>query len=293
MRRNKRKTDLTGYVYIAPICLVVLLMSVVPIFISLYYSFTNFDGVRAPVFTGWDNYAKLIRDPVLRASMITTLIYTVVTVAAQTVLALLLAFWLSTFRQGRWSQFIRGTLFVPVIASSMVAGIIWRAFMGPTGLINEALGLLSIPAVTFLDINHALMSACIVTVWRNLGYFMVIYFAAILDIPKSLYESADVEGCSFGQKLVYITIPLLRASTFLIVILGTIWSFQAFDLVFSLTQGGPGFSTTTMVMTIYNTSFKQFNLGYASAQAYVLLIIIVLISFVQTKVLNRSGDGSI
>jgi len=285
--------DWSAFVYIAPICIVILVMSVIPIITAFYYSFTHFDGVRTPTFIGLRNYVSLFSDQILRTSIVNTLIYTLITVPLQSVLALFFAYWLSTFRQGRWAQFIRGTLFVPVIASSMVAGIIWRAFMGSEGPLNIVLGWIGIGPVSFMGIELALISTGLVAVWRNVGYFMVIYFAAIMEIPKTLYESAELEGCNFWQKFFYITIPMLRSTTFLIVILGTIWSFQVFDLVFAFTRGGPGFATTTMVMTIYNTSFRQFNLGYASAQAFVLLLFIVAASVIQKIVLNRSGDSTI
>ncbi|MEG2436435.1 MAG: sugar ABC transporter permease, partial [Ruthenibacterium sp.] len=122
------------------------------------------------------------------------------------------------------------------------------------------------------------------------GYFLVIYFAGIMDIPRSLYEAAEVDGATAVQKFFRITLPSLSSVTFLVVTLGTIWSFQVFDMVYTMTGGGPGLSTVTLVLTIYNTAFKEYNMGYASAIALLMFVFVLLISGGQ-KLLLRGGKG--
>ncbi|MBA7582209.1 Lactose transport system permease protein LacF [subsurface metagenome] len=128
-----------------------------------------------------------------------------------------------------------------------------------------------------------------VAIWTNTGYFMIIYIAGILEIPDMYYEAAEIDGANSFQKFWAITLPLLKNSTLLIVVLGTIWSFQVFELVYSLTGGGPGFSTTTLVMHIYSSSFRQFRMGYGSTLAYILFAIVAVLTIFQMKLL-KSND---
>jgi multiple sugar transport system permease protein len=136
----------------------------------------------------------------------------------------------------------------------------------------------------------ALVSVAITSIWKNLGYFLVIYYAGIMDIPVSLYEAARVDGAGGIQRFFYITLPSLRHITYLIVTLGTIWSFQVFDLVYTMTGGGPGMATVTLVLTTYRVAFKEYNMGYASMIALLLLFLILIISTLQKRFM-RDGSG--
>ena len=159
------------------------------------------------------------------------------------------------------------------------------------GIVNFILGVFGIPKVNWLgSTDTSLIGVASAGIWKNVGYFLVIFYAGIMDIPKDLYEAAKVDGASSSQQFLHITLPQLRPITFLVVILGTIWSFQVFDLVYVMTGGGPGLSTTTLVLTIYNTAFKQYSMGYASAVGVLLFVIVIIISAVQ-KLAFRDRKG--
>ena len=147
-----------------------------------------------------------------------------------------------------------------------------------------------LPSVNWLGGKlTSMLSVCIVSVWKNVGYFLVIYFAGIMDIPRSLYEAAEVDGANAFQRFFKITLPGLSSVTFLVVTLGTIWSFQVFDLVYTMTGGGPGTSTVTLVLTTYNAAFKEYNMGYASAVAMLMFVFVLAVSGLQ-KLLLKGGE---
>ena len=179
----------------------------------------------------------------------------------------------------------------PVISSMVLVGTVWKFMLATEGgIINNILALVGIGKVNWLGrYNLALISVSIVAIWKNVGYFLVIYYAGLMDVPRSHYEAAKVDGASSLQQFFYITVPALKPITYLVVTLGTIWSFQVFDLVYTMTGGGPGTATITMVMSIYQSGFKQYKMGYASAMAFVLFLIVILISILQKKVFSGKG----
>ena len=155
------------------------------------------------------------------------------------------------------------------------------------GIANIFLKAFGLPALNWLgDTKFAMLSVILVSIWKSVGYFMVLYIAAIMDIPAHYYEAAKVDGANAWQRFWHITLPLLKPATLFVVVLGTIWAFQIFDLVYTLTGGGPGFSTTTLVMHVYNSAFRQFQMGYGTTVAYVLFIIVIIISLIQMKFLK-------
>jgi multiple sugar transport system permease protein len=243
------------------------------------------------VFVGLDNYIRLAKDTVFQTSFINTIIYTVVVVPIQSILALILATVLLSINQNKWVEFVKGVLFIPVISSMVLIAIIFRNIYDPnSGIINMLLTALKMGNVNFLSSKNALASVMLVAIWKNIGYFMVLYIAGIKDLPKTYYEAAKVDGAGFWHKFRNITVPLLAPTTLFVVVLGTIWSFQVFDLVYALTGGGPGFSTNTLVMYIYNTSFRQYSMGYGSTIAYVLFLLIAAVSFIQMKLLKKNEE---
>ena len=210
----------------------------------------------------------------------------------QTLLALLLGAVIAELFRGRFGGFVKSSLFVPVIASAVLVGTLWAIILSPTGVANQLIKAMGAPPVNWLGAKFpAMLSVCLATIWKNVGYFLVIYYAGIMDIPRSLYEAAQVDGATAVQRFFRITLPSLAPVTFLVVTLGTIWSFQVFDIVLTMTGGGPGLSTVTLVLTIYNTAFKEYNMGYASAVALLMFVFVMLISGAQ-KLLLRGGRES-
>ena len=179
--------------------------------------------------------------------------------------------------------FLRSVMFIPVIASAITAGTVWRIIYNMDGgMLNNFLAIFNIGPVNWLGSKEtALISICIVAIWKNVGYFLVIYYAGIMGISRDLYEAAKVDGATAVQQFFKITIPMLKPITYLVVTLGIIWSFQVFDLSYQMTGGGPGHSTVTLVMGIYNAAFKQYKMGYACAMAMILLLIVVIINVIE------------
>lgn len=180
-----------------------------------------------------------------------------------------------------------------MITSMILTSAVWRLLLSsnPEGVVNSIIGLVGLGPVNWLGSRWpALFSVCLIAVWKNVGYFMVIFYAGMMDIPASLYEAATVDGAGAARQFFSITLPMLKPITYLVVTLGTIWSFQVFDLVYTLTSGGPGRSTMTLVLTIYNSAFKDYKMGYASMVSVLLLAVVLLVSMLQ-KLAFRQKDG--
>ena len=284
-----RRRSFAGLGYVIPSFAILLIVMVIPIAMSVYYSFTDYSVLGSPDWVGIQNYVDLVSDGSFLSAMRNTVVYTIIAVPVQTILALFVADMLAKRFRNRFGSFVRSALFIPVISSLVVVAVVWRALLGVDGgLVNQILELVGVDAVNFLGRpTSALLTVALVTVWKNIGYFLVIYYAGIMEIPGELYEASSIDGASRWQQLYYITIPSLRAVTLLVVILGTIWSFQVFDLVYVMTGGGPGGATTTIVMKIFQSGFQTFRMGYASAMAIVLFVIVLIVAIAQRKVMSR------
>jgi multiple sugar transport system permease protein len=286
--KRKMKEMISGYLYILPSFVLIMIFSVIPIFMTIFFSFTKYNVIQPPQFIGLDNYKYMMKDTFILASIKNTIVYTVMVVPIQTFLALIIAQIIADKFRNKFGQIVKSSLFIPVISSAILVGTLWSFLLSTdSGMINAFLSVFGIPKVNWLGTTQtALLSVAMVSIWKNVGYFLVIYYAGIMDIPASLYEAADIDGANKMQCFRYITIPHLKPITFLVVTLGTIWSFQVFDIVYVMTAGGPGKSTVTLVLTIYRAAFKQYNMGYASATATLLLAIIMVITMLQ-KLLFR------
>ncbi|WP_428769977.1 sugar ABC transporter permease [Treponema sp. HNW] len=253
---------------------------------NLFLSFTSYNILKTPQFVGLHNYIRMLKDPYVSASFRNTILFTLIIVPSQTVISLVLASLISVSFKKRYGDFIRSALFVPVIASTVLVGTLWSLLLSLYGPVNELIRLCGLQPVNWFGGKiSSMLSVCMATVWKNIGYFLVIFYAGILDIPSSLYEAAKVDGASQIQIFFNVTLPGLSEITYLVITLGTIWSFQTFDMVYTMTGGGPGLSTVSLVLTIYNTAFKEYNMGYASAIALLMFILVIIIQAAQKKIL--------
>lgn len=245
--------------------------------------------MNPPKFVGLANFEKILQDEYVAQAMRNTLKYVLITVPIQTILSLVFAAFLAEKMRNGTGEFLRSVMFIPVIASAVTSGTIWRTILGTDGgILNNILGIFGISPINWLgDSKTSLISICIVAIWKNVGYFLVIFYAGIMDVPKGLYEAAKVDGANIYQQFFKITLPMLKPITSLVVTLGIIWSFQVFDLSYQMTGGGPGYSSVTIVMAIYNAAFKQYKMGYACALAMVLLVIVLLINALKQKVFGE------
>lgn len=293
MTRKKRQA-IQGVIYILPSFILILTFCIIPIFMCGYFSLTDYNVMTPPTFAGLTNFKKMLGDNYVSAATKNTMMYVLMTVPFQTIFSLLFAAFLAEkMSKMKTGGFLRSVMFIPVIASAVTAGTIWRIiFSADGGLLNTLLGFFGIPAVNWLgSTSTALLSISIVAVWKNVGYFLVIYYAGIMGISRDLYESARVDGATTIQQFRLITLPMLKSITYLVVTLGIIWSFQVFDLSYLMTGGGPGKSTVTLVMGIYNSAFKQYRMGYACAEAMFLLVIIVIINIIEDKFFNEKKEA--
>lgn len=280
---RKKKEALQGIIYVLPSFILIMAFCIIPIFMSGYFSFTRYNIMTPPKFVGLENYEKVFQDGYVADAAKNTLLYVLMTVPAQTILSLVFAAFLAYKMQNKTGGFLRSVMFIPVIASAVTAGTIWRIILNTEGgLLNNILNFFHLDSVNWLgSTKTALISICIVAVWKNVGYFLVIYYAGIMGISKDLYEAAKVDGATSIQQFFKITLPMLKPITYLVVTLGIIWSFQVFDLAYLMTGGGPGRATVTLVMGIYNAAFKQYKMGYACAMAMLLLLIVVIINVIE------------
>ncbi len=280
---RKKKEALQGIIYVLPSFILIMAFCIIPIFMSGYFSFTSYNIMTPPKFVGLENYERVFQDGYVADAAKNTLLYVLMTVPAQTILSLVFAAFLAYKMQNKTGGFLRSVMFIPVIASAVTAGTIWRIILNTEGgLLNNILNFFHLDSVNWLgSTKTALISICIVAVWKNIGYFLVIYYAGIMGISKDLYEAAKVDGATSIQQFFKITLPMLKPITYLVVTLGIIWSFQVFDLAYLMTGGGPGRATVTLVMGIYNAAFKQYKMGYACAMAMLLLLIVVIINVIE------------
>ncbi|MGE4454831.1 MAG: carbohydrate ABC transporter permease [Sphaerochaeta sp.] len=275
--------------FILPSLLLILTFSVLPILMDVFFSFTKYNIIQSPEWVGLDNFSRMFKDQYVWASLKNTTLFTLFTVPLQTIVSLVFAAWIASHFQTRFGRMVKSALFVPVIASAVLVGTLWSMLLTPQGPVNTMLEFFKMDAVNWLGGKvSSLLSVSIVSVWKNIGYFLVIFYAGIMDIPSSLYEAAKVDGATGWQQFFYITLPSLSSVTYLVITLGTIWSFQVFDIVYTMTGGGPGLSTVTLVLTIYNSAFKEYNMGYASAVALLMFVFVIIIQALQ-KHLVRAG----
>lgn len=276
------------YILISPLFCVLTLFYIVPIIMTFILSFTDYNIMTSPVFNGFSNYKNLLKDKIFIKSIVNTFYFMIIVVPVQTTLSFIMAYWLTSWKDKLIAKITKLIIFIPVITSMVLVSILWRILLnGETSPINLVTSIFGKTSANWLGSSKtALPTLMVIFIWKNIGYFMILYIAGLMNIPKSLYEAAKVDGANELKRILHITIPLLKRTNVMVIFLGTLWSFQVFDLVYNLTGGGPGTSTMTMVVHIYNLSFKQFNTGYAMAVANILLFIVAVLSIIQKKLLK-------
>lgn len=267
-----------------------LIFTVWPLFYSFALGFMDWGILNTPKFIGLDNYIEIARDSNFWVCLRNTFYYSFVKVPLNLILSLLLAVMLNQKIIGR--NVFRAMAFLPAVCSSVAVGVVWQPLLESTqnGLINHMLSYIGIGPIPFISSTAwAMPSVILVGIWKELGYFMVIYLAGLQGISKSYYEAAAVDGSSTVNTFFKITLPLIAPTTFFAFVTSLIGSFQIFDLTNVLTNGGPANATNTLVMYIYQNGFKWFRMGYASAIAFVLFLIIFLVTMIQNKISSSKG----
>ena len=280
------------YLMLAPTLLVFGVFLFYPALNGVWISLTKWDGVNPQKFIGFQNYLKLAADKNFWESFANTLLFTAFSVPLIYAAALGLAVLLTGEIKG--SNFFRAVFYWPTMISSIVVGLTWRFLLGEDfGVVNYLLTLMEKSPVKWLtDARNAMMVIILVTVWSMAGYYMVMFVSGIKGISQTYYEAARIDGGGAWQQFWYITPPLLKPTSLLVIVLSTINVIKTYPLVFALTQGGPAGATKFMVQTIQETGFEKSQMGYASAMTMVLFLVLSMFTSVQFKV-NRGGEQDV
>ncbi len=272
---NREKTS--AWLFILPALLGTLIFIIIPVFCSFGLSFVKWDLVNQEQFVGLQNYRDIFSEGLFWKILINTVIFAVSTSVLGVIIPLILAVILNSKIRG--SEFYKTAYFLPFITPMIVIGVVWQWIFDPNiGMLNQFLRL----NINWLYDSHFAMPALIiVSVWKLIGYNMIIFLSSLSSINNSLFEAAKIDGANAFQTFKNITIPVLSPSIFFVVIITVISSFQVFDLIYLMTEGGPFDSTNVLVYAIYKNAFEYFNVGKASAMAYVLFVIILVLTLVQ------------
>jgi ABC-type sugar transport system permease subunit len=287
--RRRLDTDPVGYLLIAPFYLFLLVFVLIPILANLYLSFTNYD-LSNMNFVGLKNYKQLGSDSFFLVSLKNTFVYTFFTLIFTLALGLLFAVGLNQKLVGlKW---MRTSFFTPHVTSMVAVSMIWLWMYEPShGIINNALGAIGIQGKQWLfDPNWAMFAVILMSVWKYVGYNMVIFLAGLQGIPKHLFEAAEIDGAGAVHRFFHITLPMLAPITFFLFVTGLINNFNVFEQIQILTGGGPTNATTTLVHQIYNRAFNDFQMGYAAALSMVLMMIVAVITILNFKYGNQGHD---
>ncbi|MDQ3656703.1 MAG: sugar ABC transporter permease [Chloroflexota bacterium] len=290
--REMRK-QWTAYLFLAPVLLLFSVFTVFSVGYAFYLSFHQWNILEpAKPFVGLDNYARLIDDERFREAVVNTFYYTAASVPLTIGLGLAVALLLNN--QIRARGIFRTLFYLPVVTPLVIASIIWKwVYNGDYGLANYYLmkfNLIDEPLLWLADPNLAMPSVIISSVWKGVGFAMVVYLAGLQSIPEDYYDAAKIDGATGWRRLKDITIPLLSATTLFLLVISILGSFQVFTQIFIMTNGGPLGKTRTIVWYIYTTAFRDFNMGYAAAMAFALFAIMLGFTLLQFRFLRREID---
>ncbi len=284
----RRHEAIEGWLFVAPIMLGLLVFTYGPTLASFVMSLMRWDGLTPPSFVGLDNYVTLLTsDAVYGRSLANTAYFAVGSVPLSMLFGLGMA--LLVNQKVRGVTLFRALFFLPVVTSSVAIGLVWAwMFSSYYGVINGVLNLVGIPSLPWLgSVAWAMPAVIIVSIWYRVGYDMVLFLAGLQGIPEQLYEAAKIDGANNWQLFRHVTLPLLSPTTFFILIISVIGSFQVFNIIYVMTKGGPGYATSVYIYYLYQTAFQHFKMGYGSAMAFVLFVLLAGLTLIQWKAASR------
>lgn len=283
--RLHRRRTLTAYAFMLPSLLVLATFMVWPMIQALRISFTDFNVFQSN-WVGLENYRRLLHDEAFHNALWNTLLYASITTPISVGLALALALLLNRKLRGR--DFFRAAIFLPVITSLAVAAIAWTFLIDPDiGVVPYWLEKLGVRTGGLGEPTWAMAWVIVVGVWKNVGFYTVMYLAGLQGIPREIYEAAEVDGAKTWTRFRTMTWPLLTNTTMFVFVIALIAALQAFDQIFVMTRGGPFFQTETLVTMIYRLGFSEFQMGYAAAISWVLVLLVFALSLLQIRYFNR------
>ncbi|PQD14589.1 sugar ABC transporter permease [Enterococcus faecalis] len=278
---SKKNNALWISLFLLPSLMGFLVFIIYPVFYSLGVSFTDWDLINPMKFVGIKNYQSLVNDSTFWKSLKNTFLFIIGYLPSVMIIGLLVALLLNS--KLCLKPVFRGVYFLPVVTSWVAVSLVWKWLFNPKyGLINYFLTMIGLHGPNWLnDPKTAMLAIIITSVWKDIGFIMVLYLGGLQNISVSLYEAADIDGADKWHQFWKITLPMLKQTTFFVSMISLINSFQVFDQVNIMTAGGPGDATTVLVQNIYNSAFKYSEMGYAAAMSWILFLIILVVSVVQ------------
>jgi len=306
---SKKSYIRKAYLYIIPTYSILTIFIILPIFFAFFISFTKWNLLGSMRYVGIANYQKLFHSEEFWKALINTFYYTFITVPCALIIALILAMLLNTKIKGL--AFYRAAYFMPVMTSVVASAFIWQwIFQSQNGILNHFFGFFGMKPLSWLNEpkgiftvifnsigiqipnwmggpSVTLVAISIMSIWKNTGYYMIIFLAGLQNIPKAFYEAAEIDGAGPVKKFFSITLPILSPTTYFVLIMSIIVSFQVFEQVAVTTQGGPLNASLVLVYFIYQKAFKFLEVGYASSAAYILFAIVLVLTYFQVKIIGR------
>ena len=283
----------TPYLFLLPALAVLIVFFFIPFFQTLGLSFFDYSSsLYNPDYCGINNYIKLFKEPIFYKVMFNTFMYLIIAVPFLVIFPLFLAILIN--QKIRGITLYKILLYLPVIVSIVVAAIAFKWLYANQGVLNYILSLFQIKSIGWLvDTKWALFSVAIVTIWKGIGYYMMIYLASLMSVPKELYDACDIDGAGFFTKHLAVTVPHIMPAIALVSTISTISAMKVFAEIYVMTKGGPLNSTKTIVYYIYERAFENLDLGYASALAVVLLFIVMIFSLINILCFERNKYSDI
>ena len=283
-----RQESIAGLLFVAPTVILYTVFMALPILVTLFLSFTSYDMLSPLKFMGLANYARLFTDPRLPVVYTNTFVFTFFAVMLNVGVGLGLALLLNRRMNPIVRNIYRLSYFFPYIVAAVYVSVVWSAFLSrDTGIFNYYLGLVGIEPVGWLTKKTlSIASIIIVDVWKNTGFAMIVFLAALQNVPPEYYEAASIDGANKYQKFIHITFPVISPTVFFNMIVFSIGALQVFDTINILTNGGPGDSTRSVVLYLYEITFKSYKMGYSAAVSMSLFVVIMLltgVNFVYSK----------
>jgi multiple sugar transport system permease protein len=290
--KSAERSELLGYAFIAPYFIVFVVFLLLPVLAALWISLQKWDIIGTPTWVGIANYQKALTDPQFWQYTRNTLVFTVLAVPVQAILGLAFALLVNNRRLKYMRDITRLALFAPYVVMVTAMGTLWRWILDNNfGVLNFYLGLIHLGPVQWLsDPTFAMLSVVIGNTWWLIGYGMVIYLAALQDIPEELYEAAKMDGGGSWNLFRFITLPAIRPATTFVIISSAVGALRVFGQPYMITSGGPHGTTQSIVMYIYLTGFQYFQMGYSSAISYLLFVITLIFTVVQLRLFQIGSD---
>ncbi|HEX7063686.1 MAG TPA: sugar ABC transporter permease [Bacillales bacterium] len=270
--------------------LLLLVFTLLPGIAALGLSFTDYNVLQPAKWVGFANYIHALSDPKFWRSLLNTVYYWILVTPILVVFPIFVAVLANQKVKG--IRVFRLVFYFPVLVSIVVTAILWRWMFNVDGIINFVLSIFGINQIQWLSDPHwVIPSLAIVTIWQGFGYYSLFYLAGLQSIPKDLYEAAELDGAGFFKKQFHITIPMLRPIIFFVAVISTLGAFKEFTLMLTMTDGGPLGASTTVVLMVFKEAFQNLQMGYASAISFILFFIILILTLVNQKLIDRNPEG--